>query len=62
VNPILPHLSSSYSFNNLFFVKGITPIVLKISESNDVLIFLSKGELDEKLGKTLTSRSHGFSS
>lgn len=40
----------------------MTPIVLKISERSEVLIFLSNYELDDKDGKTLTSKSHGLKS
>ena len=58
--PILPHFSSSSSLLSLLLVKGIIPRILKISESSEVFIFLSKGELEDKLGRTLTSRSQGL--
>lgn len=35
-------------------------MVLNISHNKEVLIFLSRGELDDKEGKTLHSISHGF--
>ena len=40
---------------------AVTPTKLSVSQMSIVLIFLSKGELLDKEGEILTSRSHGFS-